>query len=492
MIDYTLLLPLFLIAAGALACLLSEAFISNVDTKHQAQPWIGCSFLAAALLALYPMLGFDVVGDIHGIFAFDATRAWIDLALVISTLCGLVGLQHSLRRESYPGGEPYALMLLSAVGVHLMIHAIDGLALFIGIELASLSIYALIGLRRNKLESGEGLLKYFIMGAIFSALYLYGVALLFGATGTTQFGNPIVAGRDSLGAVAYGFMFLGLLFKVGVVPFHFWSPDAYTAAPLGVTGFMASAMKLGGFTAIGVLWLSLLNSGAAEGISMVDISAALMGNEQAAEGIPKIVRKWSLAFLVLGVLSIAIGNLSALGQTHARRILAFSSVAHAGYMLLAFPIHAVAGTHIHHLWYYLIGYGIATSASFAAIALMSGKEDEDHVYTLSGQARRHPFAGVSLTLCLTSLAGVPLTMGFLGKFMIFSNLVEKHHVMIAVVGMLLAVVGAVYYFRLIIQIWQPKDAGDGQRQTTSGLAYAAIACALICVVGLLLFPELQL
>ena len=287
-------------------------------------------------------------------------------------------------------------------------------------------------------------------------------------------------------------MFLGLLFKVGVVPFHFWSPDAYTAAPLGVTGFMASAMKLGGFAAIGVLWLSLLQSGGAAGVSLVDISSVITGNEAAAEGVPKIIRKWSLAFLVLGVLSIAIGNFSALGQSNARRIMAFSSVAHAGYMLLAFPIHAIDGTQIHHLWYYLVGYGIATSAAFAAISLMSGKEDDDHVYTLAGQARRHPFAGVAVTLCLTSLAGVPLTMGFLGKYMIFANLVEKNHIMIAVVGMLLAVVGAVYYFRIIINIWQPKDAGDGQRQATSGLAYAAIACALLCVVGLLLIPDLQL
>ena len=182
MIDYSLFLPLFAIATGALACLLAEAFVRKVTTKHQALPWIACGFLSLAICALIPMLGSDTVAHIHGIFAYDATRAWIDFALIISTLCGIVALQHSLRREDYPGGEPYPLMLLSAVGVHLMVHAVDSIALFIGIELASLSIYALIGMRRNKLETGEGLLKYFVMGAVFSALYLYGAALHYGAT----------------------------------------------------------------------------------------------------------------------------------------------------------------------------------------------------------------------------------------------------------------------------------------------------------------------
>ena len=487
---FVLLLPFIAIAVGALGSLLAEAFVKRVESKHQALPWLSCGFLVLAIIALYPTLGSDQVSNIHSILAFDATRAWIDFALIISTMCGVVGLQHSLSREQYPGGEPYPLMLLAACGVYLMIHAVDGIALFTGIELASLSIYALVAVRRERLDSGEALLKYVVMGAIFSALYLYGVALLFGATGTTQFGHKAVADRESLFAVAYGFMFIGLLFKVGVVPFHFWSPDAYSGAPLAVTGFMASVMKLGGFAAIGVLWLSLVNSHYAEPQVIFDISAATAMMEQSGD-LPMIVAKWSLAFLVLGILSIAIGNFSALGQTSVRRIMAFSSVAHAGYMLLALPLQQLEATRLHHLWYYLIGYGIATAASFAAVTLMSGKEDDDQVETLAGQARRHPFAGIAVTLCLTSLAGVPLTMGFLGKYMVFANLVNGNQIIVACIGMLLAVVGAVYYFRIIINLWQPKDSGDGLRQSTSGLAYAAIACALICVLGLLLLPELR-
>ena len=485
-----LLLPLILVAVAALASLLGEAFIKQSSTKHIALPWIGAAFLALATLSLYPSLGNSGVEHIHNLLAFDGTRAWIDFAVIISALCGIIGLQHSLRREDHPAGEPYALMLLASVGAMIMVHAVDSIALFVGIELASLSIYAMIGLRRHRLDSGEGLLKYFVMGAVFSALYLYGAALLFGATGTTAFGAAGLADRESLLAVGYGFIFLGLLFKVGVVPFHFWSPDAYTGAPLAVTGFMASVMKLGGFTAIGVLWLSLINSqyDAPQGIFSISEATALM---ETAKEMPPILQKWSVAFLVLGVLSVVIGNLSALGQSSTRRIMAFSSTAHAGYMLLSLPLHELEGSSIHHLWYYLIGYAIATSAMMAAVTLISGKEDNDQLTTLAGQGRRHPFAGIAITLSLTSLAGVPLTIGFLGKYMIFGNLVREGQITVAIIGMVLAVVGAIYYFRMVMNIWQPKDAGDGQRQQTTGLAYAGIACALICIIGLLLFPDLR-
>ncbi len=485
------LLPLIGVASGALACLLGEAFIRQAEHKHVALPWIAAVFLALSGVALINVLQSQSIGDVHTLFAYDSTRAWLDVAIIISGLCGIVGLQHSLKRESYPGGEPYALMLLASVGAMIMVHAVDSIALFIGIELASLSIYALIGLRRKRLESGEGLLKYFILGAIFSAVYLYGSALLYGATGTTRFAHPAIEGRDALFAVGYGFMFIGLLFKVGVVPFHFWSPDAYTGAPLAVTGFMASIMKLGGFSAIGVLWISLLYTNHAEPLNIFELSsvtAAHVGGE--SQSTNAMIDKWSMAFIVLGILSVAIGNLSALGQTSVRRIMAFSSTAHAGYMLLALPVLSVYSVSLHHLWYYLIGYGIATSAVMSAVCLISGKEDADNLDVLAGQGRRHPFAGFAITLCLTSLAGVPLTMGFLGKYMIFANLVNDHHITIAIVGMLLAVVGAIYYFRMVINVWLPVDGGDGLRQPTSGLAYASISCALVCVLGLLLLPGL--
>lgn len=489
---FNLLLPLLGVSAGALACLIGEAFIAQRELKHVALPWLAAGFLVLAALFLYPLLGTAASGQLHGILAYDGIRAWIDLALLLTAMCGVVGLQHSLRRESYPGGEPYALMLLATVGAMIMVHAVDSLALFIGIELASLSIYALIAVRRHRLDSGEALLKYFVMGAVFSALYLYGSALLYGATGTTHFGFAALEGRESLFAVAYAFMMLGLLFKVGVVPFHFWSPDAYTGAPLAVTGFMASAVKLGGFTALGVLWMSLLytNQGAAAQVINISLPTYVLAEGAEHVAMNELVRRWSLVFIILGVLSVAVGNLSALGQTCTRRIMGFSSTAHAGYMLLALPVLTLYGVSLHHLWYYLIGYGIATATAMSAVCLMSGDEDEDSLSALAGQGRRHPFAGLALSLSLTSLAGVPLTMGFLGKYMIFSRLVLDEHVVIAIVGMVLAVIGAIYYFRMVINVWLPVGC-DAARQPTTGLAYAVISASLLCAVGLLFVPGLQ-
>ncbi|NRA37642.1 MAG: NADH-quinone oxidoreductase subunit N [Planctomycetes bacterium] len=467
-----LLAPMICMAIGGLVTLVAEPFISQTEHKHTALPWIACMAVLAAMTFAWSMCSVEVAVHIHGMFIFDSIRAWLDIALFLSVACGIVSLQHSLRKDEYPGGEAYALMLLSSVGVSLMIHAVDTLALFVALELASLPIYALVGLRRHRADSVEGLLKYFIMGAIFSAIFLYGAALTFGATGYTQFGHLAIEGREALLAAGYGLMIIALMFKTGDAPFHFWSPDAYVAAPLGVTTYMASAMKIGGFAALGSLWVFHAGSYETAGIAS------------------PIIIKWSQAFLVLGVLSIALGNFSALGQCSLRRIMAFSSVAHAGYMLLAFPLMAGEHASLQHLTMYLVSYAVASACVFAACTLISGKEDEDKLDHLSGLARRHPFAGLAMTLGLTSLAGVPLTAGFLGKYMIFHHLVLDQHVAVAIIGMLMAVVGAVYYFRIVITIWQPKEVGDGIRQRTSGLAYFCVSCAALSIFLLLLVPNL--
>ena len=250
---FTLFAPVVLVLIGGLAVLGSEPFIHRHRAKHAWLPWVGACFLvlAGVIQALVP------AGSLHGIFALDSARLWLCEAVIGSTLIALAGLQQSLDRDDYAGGEPYALMLFSAAGALLMVMAADTLALFVGLEIASISIYALVGLRRHRTDSNEGLFKYFVLGAVFSAVLLYGAALTYGATGSTHYGAAPLVGREKLFLLGQTLMIIGLLFKVGVVPFHFWSPDAYTGAPVAITGFMGAVIKIGGFAALGAVWLNL-------------------------------------------------------------------------------------------------------------------------------------------------------------------------------------------------------------------------------------------
>lgn len=485
---FTLFAPVILILIGALACLGGEPFLHRHQSKHAWLPWIAAVFLVIAGI----VQAFVPFGQLHGIFALDTPRLWLCESVIIATLVALAGMQQSLDRDDYLGGEPYALMLFSATGALLMVMAADTLALFVGLEIASLAVYALVGLRRNRSESNEGLFKYFVMGAVFSAVFLYGAALTYGATGSTHFGVSPLADRGTLLLLGQTLMIVGLLFKVGVVPFHFWSPDAYTGAPAAVTGFMGAVIKIGGFAALGAIWLNLaavLSLSHPGGVLPLDAAVTVTATAAAK------LQPATLIFLVLAIISIVIGNFSALRQTSARRLVAYSSVAHAGYMLLALPltVGASEGTstlQLGSLWFYLVGYGIATAGALTAIAALSGKEDQgDQLHGLAGQGRAQPFNGLMLTVFIASFAGVPPTVGFLGKFLVFGDLVAKGYVAVAIVAMLMAVVGAAYYFKLLVTVWSAanKPAAPTGRQA---LASWSLAFAAIVVVVLIAWPNL--
>ncbi len=485
-----LLLPLILTLVGGLAALGAEPFLSRA-AKHAWLPWVAALALLAAGVAqvLVPF------GHAHGLFVLDSARQWLSLAVLAATLLSIAGLQQTLSRDDYPGGEPYALTLFAAAGVLVMVLAADLLALFIGLEIASLAIYALVGLRRDSRTSNEGLFKYFVMGAVFSAVFLYGIALTYGATGGTRYGLAVVAGREHLLLVGHALLFVGLLFKVGAVPFHFWSPDAYTGAPSAVTGFMGAVIKVGGFTALGALWLNLIGSLGGAATTLAHGPLALDATVVLTPAARDTLQPFALMFLVVGLLSIVLGNFSALKQTNARRLIAFSSVAHAGYMLLALALPQLGRGELDHefalgsLWFYLVGYAIATAGALAALAALSGKEDaNDSMQGLAGQGRAAPFYGLVLTVFVASFAGVPPTVGFLGKFLVFADLVAKGYVVAALFAMLMAVVGATYYLRLLVTIWagQPKEPAH---TGSSLMGQWTLAAAAIAVVVLIAWPN---
>jgi NADH-quinone oxidoreductase subunit N len=480
---FPFLAPLILVACGGLVVLGFEAFLSRA-LKHELLPWIGAAFLLVAGI----VQGYAVEGHVHGLLAMDHARMWLCGTIIASTLLGLAGLQSSLSRDDYPGGEPYALMLFAAAGAMVMTMANDTIALFIGLELASLSIYALVGLRRNRADSNEALFKYFAMGAVFSAIFLYGAALTYGATGSTHFGIELAdPAKRPIFHLGQTLMLIGLLFKVGAVPFHFWSPDAYTGAPTAVTGFMGAVIKVGGFAALGTMWLNLV------GLSCESHPGGVLSlNDEIVlshAGLDLLTRyRW--VFLVLALLSVVLGNFSALRQTNVRRLVAYSSIAHAGYMLLAFAMPTDADRfQLSSLWFYLVAYAIATAGALSAFAVISGKEETSNdLVGLSGQARSRPFHGLIITIFIMSFAGLPPTAGFMGKYFIFSDLVFKGKIPVAIFAMVMAVVGAAYYFRLVITLWS-GNARELPISRLRTLSTWTLGAAALFVVVMLFRPN---
>ncbi len=483
---FSLLLPALLVTCGGLAVLGAEPFLQRA-AKHAWLPWTAAIFLIAAGIAQALVSHIGGMGQLHGIFAMDTARMWLCEAVIGSTLCALAGLQQTLGRDQYAGGEPYALTMFAALGAMLMTMATDALSLFVALEITSLSVYALVGLRRQDRASNEGLFKYFVMGAVFSAIFLYGAALTYGATGHTQFGFAALPGRDALLKLGQLLIVIGLLFKIGAVPFHFWSPDAYTGAPAAITGFMGAVVKIGGFAALGAVWMNLvaalggtLRPGDVLGLDSV---VQVTGRAQTE------LHDFQLIFLFLGVMSIVLGNFSALKQTSARRMIAFSSVAHAGYMLLAFALPREGQLALGSLWFYLVGYGIVTAGAMSSIAAMAGPDDaNDSLSGLAGQGRASPFHGLVLTVFMASFAGIPPTVGFLGKYLIFSDLVVKGFWPVAVFAMLMAVVGAAYYLRLVITIWA-SPSKEPARTGPSAMGAWVISGAAVATVALIAAPN---
>ena len=472
---FPLLAPLLLVLVGGLAALAAEPFLVG-QAKHRWLPWIAVTAMVAAGIAqcLAP------VGQLHGMFANDEARRWLSLAVIAAAACSMGGLQQTLDRDRFPGGESYALAAMATVGVLGMIMSLDAIAFFVSVETAALAIYALVGLRRHRAESNEAMLKYFVMGAVFSGVFLYGTALMYGATGSTKFGAEILPGRDLYALLGAALMAAGLLFKVGSVPFHAWAPDAYTGAPVAVTGLMGAIIKVGGFAGLGALWL-----GIAAG-KPVALDAAIIPSASGRA----VLEPLSILIVIAAILSLVVGNFAALKQTSVRRLIGFSAIAHAGYMTLAFVLPAAGeAIDLRALWLYAVGYALATAGALSAVAALAGTDDaKDDLAGLHGRGRQAPVYGFALTIFLASFAGLPPTLGFLGKFAVLGQVVSYGGWLIALVGLIAAVAGAGAYLRLVVQLWAgtPRDEVAVGTQT---LTRWGVVVAAVLVIALTALPS---
>ena len=410
---------------------------------------VGLAGVAAA--GLITMRLWSVVTDgapyetLSGMVAVDGFAVFARTIILAATALGLLVSQGFLRREQVEGPEYHALLLLSASGMLLMTSANDLIVVFLALEILSIALYVLAAFDRNRLESGEAGLKYFVLGAFSSAVMLYGVAMVYGATGTTALSgiagflaaNTLFSSGLFLAGIAL--ILVGLGFKVAAVPFHMWTPDVYQGAPTPVTGFMAAGAKAAGFAAL----LRVFVGGF--GAYSVD---------------------WRPLMLVLAIASLLVGSVVALVQLDVKRMLAYSSISHAGYVLIA--VQADSGHGVSSALFYLLTYTFMVVGTFAVVTVVGRKGDHRHsLDDYRGLGSRAPLLAGAMTFLLLGQAGIPLTSGFVAKFNVFAASVEAREYGLTLVGVITTVIAAFFYLRLIVVMYM-SDPPEGDVEATEG------------------------
>lgn len=461
------LLPEVVLSLAILVVLLVVSWRHEGPADSRLAGWLSLASLAATAVALAWLASVAPADPGLGLmFAVDAFR-FLASALVLllsagSVLCSLGYLE----RERLLAPEYYVLLLLAVLGMLFMVNAQDLIILFLGLETMSVSIYVLAAYSRGSTFSAEAGLKYFLMGSFAAGFLLYGVALVYGAAGTTnlvQIGGQFASGGLSLMArLGLGLLIVGFAFKVAAVPFHMWAPDTYDGAPTPVSGFMATAVKAAGFIALARVLYTCFESS---------------------------VTQWQPIIWGIAVASMVLGNLVALAQKSLKRLLAYSSVAHAGYLLVALWPGSPLG--VSAMTFYLLGYGITSLAAFALLAAMGrGGERDVTLAEVAGLASQRPWLAFAMAVALLSLLGFPGTVGFIGKWYIISSVVAAGHPSLAVILVVTSLVSAGYYLPVIMSMYMkparaPAVYYDTRLASSAGVA---VAVAVIAMLALGLYP----
>lgn len=394
---------------------------------------------------------------------------------LVALLAGAYLPEHRIER-----GEFFPLLVFSTLGAMALSAAGDLLSLFVALETMSLGAYAMIGLRRSSRRASEAALKYFLLGSFAAAVMLFAAALLYGVTGRTDLAGigealGTLSGRELLGktgllVIALSLMLVGLAFKVSAVPFHMWAPDAYEGAPTPTTSYMAAIVKTAAFA------------------MMLRVLFSALGDERIASW----GSGWPPVLALLAVLSMIVANLIAGRQASVKRMLAYSSIAHAGYALVGVVAASRAPEAQASVLFYLLGYGVSTVGAFGALIVTGSFGKEAVSYEdLAGLGKRHPAAALALMLFLVSLAGVPPTVGFFGKLFIFQAAIETELYGLAVIGLLSSVLGAYYYLKVLVYMYmrEPKPGAPVAEPMRSGMATAALLIAATLVLFFGCFPD---
>ncbi|HXH85124.1 MAG TPA: NADH-quinone oxidoreductase subunit N, partial [Candidatus Tectomicrobia bacterium] len=391
-------------------------------------------------------------------------------ALVICYAAALVVMlsMDYLERYHAESGEAYALLLLSTTGMLLLASANDLIVVFLALELMSLSLYVLAGLFKSRLDAGEASMKYFLLGAFASSFLLYGVALVYGATGSTNLDRIGAAARagEPLFVVGLALVLVGFAFKISAVPFHMWAPDVYQGAPTSVTALIATGSKAAAFAAL------------------IRVAVAALRGGQ-----PELTADWTALLWGLAAVTMTLGNVVALMQSNLKRMLAYSSIAHVGYMLVGLVAGGPGGASA--VLFYLLAYTFTTVGAFGVLALCQrAGEEAVEVGQYAGLARRHPVLAATLSLFLLSLIGIPPFAGFVAKVYLFGAAVRAGFVWLAVLAVLNSAAAAYYYLRVLIYMYmrEPEEAGAAYAPSFAGGLALAIALIGIVVLGVIPAP----
>jgi NADH-quinone oxidoreductase subunit N len=453
----------------------TRRFLSSPVTERWASDVISLGALVALAISLFLTVqafggGSRVFNLDNPMILTDRFAHFLNATVLIAALMTVLVSNRFLSDMEINHGEYYALLLSSVTGMLFLTSATDLMMLFLALELTSIPLYVLAGFRRDSLRSNEAALKYFLIGSFASGILLYGAALLYGATGSIALAE--VATRfdpeSPVAVLGAGLLLVGLAFKIAAVPFHQWAPDVYEGAPTTVTAFMATAVKVAGF---GVL-LRVLVTG------LYPTSELLYG-----------------ALWVMAVLTMTVGNIMAIVQSNAKRMLAYSSVAHAGYALVGVTVATQVG--YSAVLFYLLVYTFTTIAAFTVIAVLAqGGRERERINDLAGLGVRRPFIAAVMAIAMFSLAGIPGTAGFMGKFYVFRAAVERGTslgdpslIWLAILGVLNSALSLVYYLRIPMVMYMQEPSGAETHDTPGSFeALVLVACAM-AILAFGIWPE---
>jgi len=457
--DIFALAPLLALTATSLLVMLIEAV---VKTSEKISYWLSLCGLVVSIVASFATVNLSGT-TLQQMINVGGMGSIFSAMFSISALGTIILARDYLEREGAHFGEFYLLILFSTMGMVLMATAADIIIIFLGLELMSICFYVLAGFMRKRALSNESALKYFLLGAFATGFLLYGIALIYGASGSTKISflvhNYGIISVSPFFWIGIGLLFIGLAFKVGGVPFHMWIPDVYQGAPTPVSGFMSTGGKAAAFAAIILVFLT--------------------SDTSLGDGVAKMI-------IIVSALSMIVGNIVAISQTNLKRMLAYSSIAHAGYILVGIAANNQIGK--SGVIFYLFSYTFMNLGAFGILSLMEREEKNLSYDDYSGLGFRHPVLAAFMSIFLFSLAGIPPFAGFFGKYYVFVAAIDAGLTWLAILGVLMSVVSVYYYLRLIVVMYFRE--GDQQLPVTiSRASYAVIILCILAVVELGVYPS---
>jgi NADH-quinone oxidoreductase subunit N len=460
--QFDAVIPMLCVTLAGLVVLLAEAFRS----RDEKMPIGGLAIIGLVGAGIASILLWDRNTESFGAVTADNFALFVNLVLVVVGILTVVFSAETVERDRLPAGEYYAVLLFAIVGMMLMGQATDLLVIFLALETMSIAVYVLTGIRRDQQQSTEAAFKYFLLGAFASSFFLYGIAFLYGTTGTTNIdelstriaaqsmsGNPMIL-------LGIGLLIVGFGFKVAAVPFHMWSPDAYEGAPAVVTGFMSTGVKAAAVAAFVRVFL---------------------------KGLDPMIADWAPVLWWIAAATMIIGTVVGVAQTSLKRMLAYSSIAHGGYLLAGL----VAGNEVGKaaILFYLAAYALTNLGAFGVIALLGTRERaNDDLRDYAGLWYSHPALATLMTFFLLSLGGFPPTAGFIAKWYIFSAAVGSGYYGLAIIGVLSSVVSVFFYLRIVVMMYMTERDARPVPAPISRLAMAGLMVAMLGVLYLGVLP----